>query len=97
MSRYRFPTGPGMRVKNADWLEEVRKRKFKNQQVLIEKKRGKTILYGLEAESVSGKRMAAKLEEVMVPLVGKSEDLLETYELRKLDEAIKELIIHRVA
>ena len=97
MSRYRIPTGPDMRVKNAAWLEEVRRQKFKNQALLVEEKRGKPVLYGLEAESISGKRMATKLEEVMAPLIGKSEDLLKVYELRKLDEALKALILHRVA
>ena len=37
-----------------------------------------------------------KLEEEMVPLIGKSEDLLKIYELRKLDKAIKDLIIHKM-
>jgi hypothetical protein len=97
MSRYKIPAGPDMRVKNATWIDAVRKRKFQNQKLLAEKKSGRKILYGLEAESISGKRMATKLEKVMVPLVGKSEDLLKIYELRKLDEAIKELILHRVA
>jgi hypothetical protein len=97
MSRYRIPIGPDMRVKNAAWLEAVGKRKFRNQDLLVEEKGGRPVLYGLEAESISGKRMAAKLEEVMAPLVGKSEDLLKVYELRKLDEALKALILHWVA
>jgi len=96
MSRYRIPMGPDMKKKNAAWLEEVGKRKFKNQELLVEERRGRQILYGLEAESISGKRIAAKLEKVMVPLVGKSEDLLKTYELRQLDEALKALIVYRL-
>jgi len=86
--------GPDMKTKNAAWVEEVGMRKFKNQELLVEESRGKKVLYGLEAESVSGKRIAAKLEEIMGPLVGKSEDLLKMYELRQLDEAIKALIVH---
>ena len=97
MSRYRIPAGPDMRAKNKAWLNEVHRRKYRNQALLEEKRRGRAVLYGLEAESVSGKRMAAKLAEVMAPLVGKSEDLLKTYELRRLDEALKALILHRVA
>jgi len=96
MSRYRIPMGPDMKVKNADWLEEVGKRKFQNQELLVEERRGRKILYGLEAESVSGKRIAARLEKIMVPLVGKSEDLLKLYELRQLNETIKALIVHSV-
>ena len=96
MSRYRIPVGPDMKTKNAAWLKEVGKRKFKNQELLVEDRRGRKILYGLEAESVSGKRIAARLAKIMVPLVGKSEDLLKVYELRQLNEAIKALIVHSV-
>ena len=96
MSRYRIPMGQDMKVKNADWLKEVSKRKFQNQELLVEERRGRKILYGLEAESVSGKRIAARLAKIMVPLVGKSEDLLKLYELRQLNETIKALIVHSV-
>ena len=85
-----------MRVKNKNWLKEVHKRDYKNQQYLEETKKDKKILYGLEAESVSGKRLTEELEKEMVPLIGKSEDLLKIYELKKLDKAIKDLIIHKV-
>ena len=86
-----------MRVKNTAWLKELRKRNYKNQQYLEETDRkGQRILYGLQAESVSAKRLTAKLEEVMVPLIGKSEDLLKIYELRILDKTIKDLIIHKL-
>lgn len=96
VSRYRIPTTKGMRVKNQAWLREVHKRNYKNQKHLEEQTRGGKILYGLEAESISSKRLARKLEEVMVPLLGKSEDLLRIYELKQLDKSIKDLIIHIV-
>jgi len=96
LARYRIKEPEEMRVKNKNWLKEVHKRDYKNQQYLEETKKDKKILYGLEAESVSGKRLTQKLEEEMVPLIGKSEDLLKIYELRKLDKAIKDLIIHKV-
>ena len=85
-----------MRVKNKNWLKEVHKRDYQNQQYLEEIKKGKTILYGLEAESISGKRLTEELEKEMVPLIGKSEDLLKIFELKKLDKAIKDLIIHKI-
>jgi hypothetical protein len=86
-----------MRVKNKNWLKEVHKRDYKNQEYLEgETRRGEKILYGLEAESISGQRLSQKLEEEMVPLIGKSEDLLKIYELKKLDKAIKDLIIHKI-
>jgi len=96
LARYRIKEPEEMRVKNKNWLKEVHKRDYKNQQYLEETKKDKKILYGLEAESVSGKRLTQKLEEEMVPLIGKSENLLKIYELRKLDKAIKDLIIHKV-
>ena len=96
MSRYRIPETEAMRVKNQNWLKEVHKRNYKNQEYLEEVIRGKKVLYGLEAESISAKRLEAKLQEVMVPLLGKSEDLLKIYELRKLDQTIKDLIIHKL-
>ena len=95
-SRYLIKDNESMRIKNKNWLKEVHKRDYKNQQYLEETKKDKTILYGLEAESISGKRLTQKLEEEMVPLIGKSEDLLKIYELRKLDKAIKDLIIHKI-
>ncbi|OGY84333.1 MAG: hypothetical protein A3I91_05055 [Candidatus Kerfeldbacteria bacterium RIFCSPLOWO2_02_FULL_42_19] len=95
-ARYRIPETKGMRVKNLNWLKEVHKRNYKNQEHLEEIKKDKKILYGLEAESISGTRLSQKLEEEMVPLIGKSEDLLKIFELKKLDRAIKDLIIHKV-
>jgi len=85
-----------MRVKNKDWLKEVHKRDYRNQKYLEDTKRGKPILYGLEAESISAKRLEAKLNDVIVPLLGKSEDLLKIYELRELDKTIKALMIHKL-
>ncbi len=97
LARYRIPTSQGMKVKNKNWLKQVHKRDYKNQRYLEEETTdGEQILYGLEAESISGKRLTAKLEEEMVPLIGKSEDLLRIYELRKLDEALEALIIHKL-
>lgn len=96
LARYRIPKTEAMRVKNKTWLKEVHKRNYQNQQYLEETKRGKKILYGLEAEAISSKRLTNKLEQVMVPLLGKNEDLLKIYELRKLDKAVKDLIIHKI-
>ena len=96
LSRYRIPETESMQAKNKAWLKEVHKRNYKNQEYLEEIKKGKQTLYGLEAESISGKRLTQKLEEEMIPLIGKSEDLLKIFELRKLDKAIKDLIIHKI-
>ena len=97
LSRYRIPFTEVMRAKNQGWLREIHKRNYKNQKYLEDEPlRGKKVIYGLEAESISAKRLEAKLQEVMVPLIGKSEDLLKIYELRNLDKAIKGLIIHKL-
>ena len=96
LARYRIPATEAMRVKNINWLKEAYKRNYRNQEYLEEIKKGKQILYGLEAESISGKRLTQKIEEVMVPLIGKSEDLLKIYELHQIDAAIKALIIHKL-
>lgn len=96
LARYRIPESEAMRVKNKTWLQEVHRRNYQNQTYLEETRRGKKILYGLEAESISGKRLTKKIEEIMVPLIGKSEDLLKIFELKQLDKAIKDLILHKL-
>jgi len=96
LARYKIPDTEAMKVKNKTWIKEVYKRNYKNQQYMEETKKGERILYGLEAESVSAKRLTDELERVMVPLIGKSEDLLKIYELEELDKAIKALIIHKL-
>jgi len=97
LARYRIPASEAMRAKNKTWLKDVHKRNYENQKYLEGKDRkGKKILYGLEAEAISAKRIEKRLEEAMVPLIGKSEDLLKAFELRQLDKAIKNLIIHKL-
>ena len=93
----RFPlTDPeNMRKKNTAWLREIKKKKYKNQTHLDPKKdrKGKRILYGLEAESVSGKRLEEKLDILLPPFLGKNERLLKIMSLEKLNQSIKDLII----
>jgi len=95
LSRYRIRAGKTMTTKNKDWLKEVHKRKYENQKYLEERDRGEPVLYGLEAEAISSKRLTAKLEEVMVPLIAKSEDLVRAYELRRLSERIMKLALRK--
>lgn len=97
LAKYRIPDTEGMIAKNRAWLTEVHKRDYRNQNYLEEEtKAGKKVIYGLEAESVSAKRLTAALEEQMVPLLGKTEDVLKIIQLQKLNEAVKRLIIHKV-
>ncbi|MBA7491358.1 hypothetical protein ES702_01903 [subsurface metagenome] len=99
-SRYRIRAPKSMKVKNENWLRQVHERDYINQKFLEKETwRGnklRKVLYGLEAESISGKRLTKKLEEEMVPLLGKSEDLLKLFELKKLDKTIKDLIVYKV-
>ncbi len=92
LARYRVKAGKDMTVKNRNWLNEVAGKHYDNQKYLVQ---GKTI-YGLEAESISSKRLAGELQQVMVPLLGKEEEFLKAYELKKLDEAIKNLILFKI-
>lgn len=96
LSRYLVKDAGSMRVKNENWLKEVYKRDYKNQQYLEATRNDKKILYGLEAESISSKRITEELQQKMLPLIGKSEGLLKIFELNKLDKAIKNLIIHKI-
>jgi hypothetical protein len=93
-SRYQIPDGKGMRKKNQSWIKQVHARKFTNQH-LLEELSSKT-LYGLEAESISTKRLREQLGKQMLPLIGQSESLLKNYELKKLDEAIRNLMLHKL-
>lgn len=77
VSRFVIPKGKDMTLKNDNWFGQVRQRKFKNQPHLEEQEDGELKLYGLEAESISTKRLTAEIERVMLPLLGKSEDLLQ--------------------
>lgn len=92
LARYKIPEPESMRTKNENWLQAVHERGYTNQTYLEEGK----ALYGLEAESVSSKRISERLEQEMVPLLGKSEDLLQIFELKNLDQALKDLIVFKM-
>ncbi len=96
LARYRFPDTEAMKTKNIAWLKEVHKRGYKNQKYLEEETRQGKILYGLESESISLKRLKSALEELMLPLIGKSEDILKITQLKEVNESIKQLILHIV-
>lgn len=95
ISRYRIPVPESMKLKNEEWVREVKKRQYKNIEYLIGSDIGE-ILYGLESEAISGKRLTNFLEENMVPLIGKSEDLLKLYELKRLSNKIQRLMVHKL-
>lgn len=73
-SRFRFPQKPGREWKIANkWIREVEKKKYKNWKHLIEEEghRGEMRRFycGLEAESISAKRMSEKLAVKIIPLI----------------------------
>jgi len=96
-SRYPVKAGEDMRLKNQNWLKEVHKRNYKNQKYLEKRTtKGEQILYGLEAEAISLKRLTKKLQAGMAPLLDKTEELLKRYELKILNQALKDLIIRKL-
>ena len=97
LSKYRIPKTEGMTAKNQAWVKEIHKREYQNQKYLEEEtKGGEKILYGLESESVSAKRLSAALEVSMVPMIGKTEEALKNFQLKILNDAIRQLILHKV-
>jgi len=97
LARYPIKAGPDMEAKNKKWLADVELRHYKNQKYLVETlPNGKVKLYGLEAEAVSTARLSAKLKEVMVPVLGGNEAALKIYEMKNLNQAIKDLIIFKL-
>jgi hypothetical protein len=96
LARYPIRAGADMEAKNKKWLADVSERHYKNQKYLVEEKNGKVKLYGLEAESISTARLTEKLKEVMVPVIGGNEEALKIYEMKNLNQAIKDLIIFKL-
>jgi hypothetical protein len=86
-SRYRLPMPVSMKKKNSDWIKAISQRGYENQKYLFDTTNPKE-LFGIESEAVSSKRLNEAFEKSMLPLIGKSEDLLKIYELRELEKAI---------
>jgi len=96
ISQSRFPVRDikTTRKKNTDWLRAIKKASFQNQEFLGNSGTGRRRkIYGLEAEAISIKRLQAKLDELLPPLLGKSEDLLKIHNLERLNQSVKELIV----
>lgn len=97
LARYPIRAGADMDAKNKKWLADVSLRHYKNQKYLVEDlPNGKVKLYGLEAEAISTARLSAKLKEVMVPVLGGNEAALKIYEMKNLNQCIKDLIIFKL-
>ncbi len=97
LARYPIRAGADMEAKNKKWLADVEARHYKNQKYLVEDlPGGKKKLYGLEAEAIATARISEKLKEVMVPVIGGNEEALKIYEMKNLNQAIKDLIIFKL-
>jgi hypothetical protein len=96
LARYPIRAGADMEAKNKKWLADVTARHYKNQKYLVEEKNGKVKLYGLEAEAIATARLTEKLKEVMVPVIGGNEEALKIYEMKNLNQAIKDLMIFKL-
>ena len=97
-ARIPLPDKGDMKKKNTTWLREIKKKNYKNQQYLgpFKDHKRRRVIYGLEAEAVSGKRLEARLDELLPPLLGKDERLLRIMMLEKLNQVVKDLIIHKL-
>lgn len=99
-SRYEIKAQENMRVKNQNWLKQVYKRHYKNQRYLekrtIQHRKIKKLLYGLEAEAISTKRLLAALDQHITPILGKTEDYLKLHELKNLEKAVDQLILYKM-
>jgi len=97
LARYPIRAGADMEAKNKKWLADVEARHYKNQKYLVEDlPSGKKKHYGLEAEAIATARITEKLKEVMLPVIGGNEAALKIYEMKNLNQAIKDLMIFKL-
>jgi len=97
LARYPIRAGADMEAKNKKWLADVEARHYKNQKYLIEDlPNGKKKLYGLEAEAISTAKLTETLDKVMVPIIGGNEEALKIYEMKNLNQAIKDLMVFKL-
>ncbi len=95
-ARFPVPAGPDMEEKNRRWFEAVSDRRYANMKYLVEETAGGRKLYGLEAEAISTEKLDAALKKFMEPILNQDEAQLKVYEMRKLDKAVKDLILFKV-
>ena len=96
-SRFRIPSGAASQEKNTDWLQAVREKNYDNQQHMGNQVGGdqERILYGLEGEAVSTKRMEDKLSEEVPPLLGTSDRVLKIEALEDLTASLNDLLVQQ--
>ncbi len=98
LSRYPISDTDSTAKKNTDWMSAVRKTGYANQQYLASEQKGsKRIIYGLESEAISTKRLEAQLDNLLPPLLGKDEELLKIMMMKQLRENIQKLILKQIS
>jgi hypothetical protein len=98
LARYPSPDTKAMAKKNTAWHKAIRAMKYQNQKYLgpDSDSRGNRIIWGLESESISSTRLAAKLAQLLPGLLGQSERLLVIHRLEELNLALKNLMIQKL-
>jgi hypothetical protein len=97
-ARYPLKDDQTTSKKNTDWLREIKKAKYQNQIYLEPEQRGnKRVIYGLEGEAVSFKRLEETLKELLPPLLGKDDERLKIMMLTQLKENLQKLIIKQLS
>lgn len=94
LARYPVRDKKVTRKKNTQWIKEIKRQGYKNIDSILPATTVKTRrIYGLEAESITAKRLTPKLEQLLPPLLGKSERILRIVHLEKFVKQIDELIL----
>jgi len=98
LSRYPLSDAEDMAKKNTNWLKQIRQMKYQNQKHMDPEtgRKGRRVIYGLEAEAVFTARLAKKIDELVPPLLGKNERLLVIYRMEELNKAIKDLMVKKL-
>ena len=92
LAKYPIRDSKKTHKKNIDWLKKIKAEKYNNQKYLNPAQQARSkIYYGLLAESVSTKRFHEKLKKIMVPLLGKNEQVLNIHFLEELHQALFEM------
>jgi len=99
LARYPVRENEQTAKKNTAWIREVKKLQYENYDFIAPEKdrRGNRVVHGLEAESVSSKRLKQVLDGVLPSLLGKDEKLIKIMMLQDLRKSIQDLILQKIS
>ncbi len=96
IARVPVPRPKEMRSKNARWLLEIAKRRYRNQARLAPSVvEGKKVIWGLEAEAVSVARLERELDRILPELLKDREGMMRRIQFQELMDSLKDLIVHK--